>query len=195
MGLVPFFYVLYVGFFKWNPLAVDPSMQFEGYGFNYRRLIFDEVFLESIWRSIKFSVVTLTLELSLGFLLALSLLSSFPLKKFFRSVHTLPLVIAPIVVGSIFKLFTVQGLGPLPHLLKDYFGYTLNYGMHADQAFWMIVIMDIWHWTPFVTLTLLAGLSALPQDPYESAKIDGANNFQIFVYITIPMMVLSLIHI
>ena len=57
----------------------------------------------------------------------------------------------------------------------------------------MIVIMDIWHWTPFVTLTLLAGLSALPQDPYESAKIDGANNFQIFVYITIPMMVPVLI--
>jgi multiple sugar transport system permease protein len=168
-------------------------MQFEGFGFNYRRLIFDGVFLESIWRSIKFSVVTLTLELSLGFLLALSLLSSFPLKKFFRGVHTLPLVIAPIVVGSIFKLFTVQGLGPLPHLLKDYFGYTLNYGMNADQAFWMIVIMDIWHWTPFVTLTLLAGLSALPQDPYESAKIDGANNFQIFVYITIPMMVPVLI--
>jgi multiple sugar transport system permease protein len=70
VGLVPFFYVLYVGFFKWNPLAVDPSMQFEGFGFNYRRLIFDGVFLESIWRSIKFSVVTLTLELSLGFLLA-----------------------------------------------------------------------------------------------------------------------------
>ena len=105
VGLVPFFYVLYVGFFKWNPLAVDPSMQFEGFGFNYRRLIFDGVFLESIWRSIKFSVVTLTLELSLGFLLALSLLSSFPFKKFFRGVHTLPLVIAPIVVGSIFKLY------------------------------------------------------------------------------------------
>ena len=143
MGLVPFFYVLYVGFFKWNPLAVDPSMQFEGFGFNYRRLIFDEVFLESIWRSIKFSVVTLFFELGLGFILALSLLSSFPLKSFFRGVHTLPLVIAPIVVGSIFKLFTVQGLGPLPHLLKDYFGYTLNYGLNADQAFWMIVIMDI----------------------------------------------------
>ena len=54
VGLVPFFYVLYVGFFKWNPLAVDPSMQFEGFGFNYRRLIFDGVFLESIWSSIKF---------------------------------------------------------------------------------------------------------------------------------------------
>jgi|TARA_A200000113_G_scaffold185542_1_gene172415 multiple sugar transport system permease protein len=193
VGLVPFIYVLYVGFFKWNPLAVDPSMQFEGFGFNYRRLIFDEVFLASIWRSIKFAFVTLFFELTLGFVLALSLLSSFPLRSFFRGVHTLPLVIAPIVVGSIFKLFTVQGLGPLPHILKDYFGYTLNYGLNADQAFWMIVIMDIWHWTPFVTLTLLAGLSALPQDPYESAKMDGANNFQIFVYITIPMMVPVLI--
>ena len=193
VGLVPFFYVLYVGFFKLNPLAVDPSMQFEGLGFNYRRLIFDQVFLESIWRSIKFAFVTLFFELTLGFLLALSLLSSFPLKSFFRGVHTLPLVIAPIVVGSIFKLFTVQGLGPLPHILKDYFGYTLNYGLHADKAFWMIVIMDIWHWTQFVTLTLLAGLSALQQDPYESAKIDGANNFQIFFYITIPMMIPVLI--
>ena len=47
VGLVPFFYVLYVGFFKWNPLAVDPSMQFEGLSFNYRRLIFDGVVLES----------------------------------------------------------------------------------------------------------------------------------------------------
>ena len=126
-GLVPFFYVLYVGFFQWNPLAVDPSLQFDGFASNYRRLIFDEIFLESIWRSIKFSVVTLSIELTLGFLLALSLLSSFPLKSFFRSVHTLPLVIAPIVVGSIFKLFTVQGLGPLPHILKDYFGCYFSY--------------------------------------------------------------------
>ena len=72
---------LTVGFFKWNPLAVDPSMQFEGLGFNYRRLIFDQVFLESIWRSIKFAFVTLFFELTLGFLLALSLLSSFPLSS------------------------------------------------------------------------------------------------------------------
>ena len=193
VGLVPFLYVLYVGFFNWMPLGKIKDMQFISLGDNYRELMFDEYFLGSIWRSIKFAFVTLFFELSIGFILALSLLSSFPLKSFFRGVHTLPLVIAPIVVGSIFKLFTVQGLGPLPHLLKDYFGYTLNYGLNADQAFWMIVIMDIWHWTPFVTLTLLAGLSALPQDPYESAKIDGANNFQIFIYITIPMMVPVLI--
>ena len=88
-GLVPFFYVLYVGFFQWNPLAVDPS-------FNSMDLlqIIDDLFLMKFFRvymrSIKFSVVTLSIELTLGFLLALSLLSSFPLKSFFRSVHTFP---------------------------------------------------------------------------------------------------------
>ena len=168
-------------------------MEFISLGDNYRKLEFDNEFIASVWRSIRFAVVTLFFELTLGFLLALSLLSSFPLKSFFRSVHTLPLVIAPIVIGSIFKLFTVQGFGPLPHFLNDWFGYDLNYGRSAAQAFWLIVIMDIWHWTPFVTLTLLAGLSALPQDPYESARIDGANNFQILIYITIPMMIPVLI--
>ena len=192
-GLVPFFYVLYIGFFNWNPLGVNDQMEFISLGDNYRKLVFDNEFIASVWRSIRFAVVTLFFELTLGFLLALSLLSSFPLKSFFRSVHTLPLVIAPIVIGSIFKLFTVQGFGPLPHFLNDWFGYDLNYGRSAPQAFWLMVIMDIWHWTPFVTLTLLAGLSALPQDPYESARIDGANNFQILIYITIPMMIPVLI--
>lgn len=193
VGLLPFLYVLYVGFFNWMPLGKNKEMEFINFGYNYRELVFDKFFIESVWRSIRFAVVTLALELTLGFLLALSLLSSFPLKAFFRSVHTLPLVIAPIVVGAIFKLFLVQGLGPIPFLAKELFGFKLNYMSSEAQAFWTIVVMDVWHWTPFVTLTLLAGLSALPQDPYESAKIDGANNFQIFIYITIPMLVPVLI--
>lgn len=193
VGLVPFLYVLYVGFFNWMPLGKNKEMEFINFGYNYRELVFDKFFIESVWRSVRFAVVTLALELTLGFLLALSLLSSFPLKAFFRSVHTLPLVIAPIVVGAIFKLFLVQGLGPIPFLAKEFFGFKLNYMSSEAQAFWTIVVMDVWHWTPFVTLTLLAGLSALPQDPYESAKIDGANNFQIFIYITIPMLVPVLI--
>ena len=76
------------------PLGKVKDMQFISLGYNYRELMFDEYFIESIWRSIQFSITTLFFELSIGFLLALSLLSSFPLKSFFRSVHTLPLVIA-----------------------------------------------------------------------------------------------------
>ena len=107
VGLVPFLYVLYVGFFNWMPLGKVKDMQFISLGYNYRELMFDEYFIESIWRSIQFSITTLFFELSIGFLLALSLLSSFTLKSFFRSVHTLPLVIAPIVVGAIFKFLFI----------------------------------------------------------------------------------------
>ena len=75
VGLVPFFYVLYIGFFTWNPLGVNHDMQFISLGDNYRNLVFDKEFIASVWRSIKFAVITLIFELTLGFFLALSLLS------------------------------------------------------------------------------------------------------------------------
>ena len=59
VGLVPFFYVLYISFFNWNPLGVNPEMQFVSLGDNYRNLVFDNEFISSVWRSIKFAVVTL----------------------------------------------------------------------------------------------------------------------------------------
>ena len=57
-----------------------------------------------------------------------------------------------------------------------------------NQAFITVILMDIWHWTPFVTLTLLAGLTAMPKEPLEQAQVDGANRWQVFLYLTIPMM-------
>jgi len=61
-------------------------------------------------------------------------------------------------------------------------------GAFENQAFITTVVMDIWHWTPLVTLTLLAGLSAMPKEPIESAQVDGANRWQIFWHITLPML-------
>ena len=69
VGLLPFLYVLYIGFFTWNPLGVNDQMQFVSLGDNYRNLVFDTEFIASIWRSIKFAVITLFFELTLGFLL------------------------------------------------------------------------------------------------------------------------------
>lgn len=60
--------------------------------------------------------------------------------------------------------------------------------MNPTQAFFTTVLVDIWHWTPFVVLTFMAGLSALPKQPYEAALVDGANRWQVFRYITIPLL-------
>ena len=103
-------------------------------------------------------------------------------------IHTLPLVVAPIVVGSIFKLFTVSGFGPLPHFLKEWFGYSFNYGRDAEQAFWMIVFMDIWHWTSLVALLAFAGLTSVPAACYQAAELDGASKWQVFRHVELPRL-------
>jgi multiple sugar transport system permease protein len=187
MGVVPFLFVLVLGFFDWNVFAADPSLRFAGVE-NYRRLVFDGPFLASIWLTLRFAFFVVVSELILGYFLAQLLMRDFPGKGLFRTIHTLPLVVAPIAVGATWRLLTVPGLGPIPYYLDRWFDIDYRMGSFPEQAFLTTVIMDIWHWTPLVTLTMLAGLAALPKEPLEQAQVDGANRFQVFWHITLPLM-------
>lgn len=186
-GLLPFIYVLAVSFFDWNAFAQNPDPQFAGAN-NFRRLVFDAAFLKSIWLTLKFTFFVLASQLVIGFILARMLMRNFPLKGFFRTVHTLPLMIAPIAVGATWRLMTVPGLGPVPHYLGQWFDISYVLSRFPGQAFLTVVLMDIWHWTPLVTLTLLAGLSTVPDEPLEQARIDGAGEWRIFWDIVLPFM-------
>lgn len=185
-GLLPFFYVLYVGFHDWNVFATM-GMTYSGAN-NYRRLVFDNDFLLAIWNTLKFAFWAVGSELVLGFVLAQTLTRDFWGKTFFRTIHSLPLMVAPIAVGAVWRLLNIPGFGPVPYFLDKWFGYEYLIGKYAGQAFVTTVLMDIWHWLPFVTLTLLAGLTTLPREPMEQAMVDGANRWQIFRHLTIPMM-------
>lgn len=187
VGFLPFLYVLYVSLFDWNPFSNQLGMQWTGVN-NFRRLVFDGAFLDSLWRTGLFAFTTVTIELALGFLLAQTLVKSFPGRTFFRTIYVLPLVMAPIAVGATWRLLTIPGFGPIPYFLDKWFGIDFRLATYANQAFMTVIAMDIWHWTPFVTLTLLAGLTAMPKEPLEQAQVDGANRWQVFRYLTIPMM-------
>src|ERR671910_2992459 len=186
-GLGPFVYVLVTGFTDWNAFAADPTARFAGVE-NYRNLVFDEQFLYSLWLTLRFAFFAVVSQLILGYFLAQLFMRDFPLKGLFRTIHTLPLMVAPIAVGATWRLLTVPGLGPIPYYLDRWFGIDYRMGSFADQAFLTTVIMDIWHWTPLVTLTMIAGLASLPREPFEQAQIDGANRFQVFRYITLPLL-------
>ncbi len=186
-GLLPFFFVLYVGFFDWNIFSAKAGLFFAGAN-NYRRLVFDSDYLTALRYTLKFTLWAVGSELVLGFWLAQLLIKDFPGKSLFRTVHALPLMVAPIAVGATWRLFTIPGFGPVPYYLDRWFGIEYNIGKFASHAFATTVLMDIWHWTPFVTLTMLAGLTTLPKEPMEQALVDGANRWQIFRYLTIPMM-------
>lgn len=186
-GLLPFLYVVYVGFFDWNPFAAVRGMVFAGVS-NYRRLVFDSDFLQSLGRTLVFTLFAVTSELILGFLLAQTLTKDFPGKTFFRTIFALPLMVAPIAVGATWRLLTMPGLGPLPYYLDRLFSINYNIGTFSGQAMLTVVLMDIWHWTPFVTLVFLAGLISMPKEPFEQAQVDGANRWQTFRYLTVPML-------
>ena len=185
-GLLPFIFVIYVGFFDWNVFSAVPGLHFVGVN-NYRRLVFDNGFLLSLWRTVVFTFWVVFSELIIGFILAQLLTRDFRGKTFFRTVHALPLMIAPIAVGATWRLLTIPGFGLISYYLA-LIGIDYRLGNYSTQAFITVIIMDIWHWTPFVTLTLLAGLTAVPKEPLEQAMVDGANKWQVYRYLTIPMM-------
>lgn len=187
VGFLPSLYVIYVGFFDWNVFAAEEGLRNFGVQ-NYRRLVFDEAFLKSVWLTIQFTFFAILSQLILGYLLAQLLTRDFPGKTVFRVIHTIPLMVAPIAVGAIWRLLTIPGLGPVPFFLDRWFDFDYRIGQYAGQAFLTTVLMDVWHWTPFVTLTMLAGLTSIPKEPREAAQVDGANGWQVFRFITLPYM-------
>ena len=191
-GVLPFIYVVWVAFHQWNPFAANPEMIFNGAD-NFRRIVFDTQFLNSVSVTVAFVFFAVISELIIGYFLAQAFMKEFPGKAIFRTIHTLPLIMAPIIVGSVWKLMTTPSIGIIPHYLDEWFGLSMNIGTSAPVAFATIVIMDIWHWTPLVTLTLIAALVSLPRDPFEQAQIDGANKRQIFWHITLPMIIPALV--
>ncbi|MCS6826564.1 MAG: sugar ABC transporter permease [Caldilinea sp.] len=187
VGFLPFLFVVWVGFHDWNIFAATRGMIWTGAN-NYRRLVFDQEFLDALWRTLAYTVTVVVIELSLGFLLAQTLTRQFPGRAFFRTIYVLPLVVAPIAVGATWRLMVIPGFGPIPYFLERWFGIEYRIGTYASHAWATAVLMDVWHWTPFVTLTLLAGLTAIPKEPLEQAMVDGANRWQVFRHLTIPMM-------
>ena len=186
-GVLPFLYVVYVSFHQWTPFAANPSMIYNGAD-NFRQIVFDGAFLASLGVTVAFVFFAVLTEVIVGYILAQAFMSDFPGKAVFRTIHTLPLIIAPIIFGSIWKLMTTPSIGIIPHLLQQSVGFDLNIGQSAAAAFIVTIIMDVWHWTPLVTLTLIAALVSLPPDPFEQAQIDGAGKWQIFWHITLPMI-------
>lgn len=186
-GIFPFIYVVWLSFHVWNPFAANPEKVFN-WADNFRALVFDKGFLASLGVTLSFVFFAVSSQVVVGYLLAQAFMREFPGKAFFRTIHTLPLIMAPIIVGSVWKLMTTPSIGIIPDLLNTWFGYDLNIGQSAVAAFVITVVMDVWHWTPLVTLSLIAALVSLPPDPFEQAQIDGAGKWQIFWHITLPMI-------
>ena len=135
-----------------------------------------------------FVVLVVFFEFLLGFFIALLLNTIEKFKSIYYFILLLPLLINPIVVGLIWRMFLHPQLGILNYLLSLLGIEPVNWLGDPQMAFVTIIFVDIWHQVSFMIILLLAGLSAIPKEPYEAARSDGANIIDCFLHITLPYM-------
>lgn len=153
---------------------------------NYLTIGGNSSFWNAMTNTLTFVFGAVALELVLGFALALLLQRVVHGRNLFRAVLLTPMFVTPIAVGLMFRFMLNLQLGVIPYLLNrigieiDWFG--------PDLALMSIILIDVWQWTPFMLLLLLAGLESLPTAPFEAARVDGASPFYIFRRLTLPLM-------
>lgn len=182
--IVPLFYTAYLSFTDWNLLKVA-SPSWAGIR-NYKYLITEPTFLNSVKITVFFMVLSTLSEVILGIGIAVLLDRKIKGIEVIRGICLVPMLVTPVVVGTIwYILFHVQ-IGPINFLLGVFGIPPVHWLDSIKNALYAIVIADIWEWTPFVVLLVLAGLQAVPMELYEAGKIDGASSIQLFRFITLP---------
>lgn len=148
----------------------------------------DRDFWHSVFISISFMLLATGIEMAVGYGVA-SLLNSheFKLKPLVIGILILPLAMTPAIAAQMWKLMLNTEYGIINYALTALFGIKIIW-LSPGMAFWSVLLVDIWQFTPFVALIVYAGLRSMPQEPYESASIDGASRLQLLLYITLPMM-------
>src|SRR5262249_31525283 len=138
--------------------------------------------------TVLFVLAVVLLEFVIGFTVALMLNAVTRFKSFYYPILLMPLLINPVVVAQIWRMFLHPELGIVNYLLGLVGVAKVNWLGDPLIAFCTVVLVDIWHQVSFMIILLLAGLSALPREPYEAARMDGASTTQSFFYITLPLM-------
>jgi len=168
--------------------SVRAESNFIGLG-NYIDVLTDtERFWPAVGRTALFTAVVLFFEMVFGLGIALLLWRPFKGERLVRVAILLPLVATPVAVGMMWRLIFDPSIGPVNRLI-GVFGIPPQPWLAGEAtALPTTMFMDIWQWTPMVTLILLAGLTSLSDEPFEAARVDGASQVQTFRYITFPML-------
>jgi len=153
----------------------------------FQEILSSDRFWAAMGRNLLFSAIVLLIEIPLGVYIALNMPKRGIGVPICLVLMSLPLLIPWNVVGTIWQLFARTDIGLFGWVLV-WLGIDYNYGRDALDAWFTIIIMDIWHWTSLVVLLCYAGLMSIPDAYYQAAKIDGASRWAVFRYIQFPKL-------
>jgi multiple sugar transport system permease protein len=187
LSVYPLLFSIWVAFVNYD-FSV-PGHAFIGLK-NFERVVEDPVARSSIVVTAIFTVANVAIEFVLGLCLALAMVKTFRGRGTIMTILIVPLFMSPVIVGQFWALMLQQPFGPTNYVLSQLLGYEVRIGWltEAPWNFFAIILADVWQWTPFIFVILLAGLSAIPPHLYEAAEIDGVGAWQAFWSITVPLL-------
>lgn len=185
VGVFPLVYLIVVSF--QNITMSDTDTSFQGL-LNYQRIFSDLRLWQSLLHTLIFMIVALPIELVLGLTMAQLFIERMPGRAVFIALLVLPVLVSPIVAGATWSLMFDNRFGPINQILGWFAGQpvTLLWTIKPNLVYAAILIAEIWQWTPFMFLLLLAALSSVDKSQLEAAAIDGATWWRTFRQIVLP---------
>jgi multiple sugar transport system permease protein len=184
--LIPFLTAVYYSLLRYrlNLPAMKGFIWFQ----NYLNFFTDPKFWNTLKISLVYAGVTVVVELLLGLGIALLLQKRSRLNNFISILLLLPLMTAPALAALMWKLMTNPNFGILSYLVSLMGVTNMKWGSDPSTALFTVVLVDVWVYTPFIMILLLAGLRSLPPAPFEAAALDGVPRSFVFFRITLPML-------
>jgi multiple sugar transport system permease protein len=185
--IYPLGYSFWLSFHRWTLRTFKQGIPFVGFE-NYRQLFSNPEFWNSLRITFTFVGLAIFIEFVLGMGLALLLNHDLKAKGLIRSFILLPMMCTNVVIGLTWRLLLNYEFGIINYYLSQLGFAAVEWLSSPKIALWSVILVDVWNTTSFVALLLLAGLQSLPEEPFEAARIDGANALQIFFYLTLPLL-------
>ena len=186
ISVYPTIYSFNASFYRWN-LAATARRSFVGLR-NYELLLSDPSFWHSVGVTLTYVFIVVTLELAIGLAVALLFFRRFPGDHFLRALLILPMVVAPVVVGLLWRYMLNAQFGVVNYLAELVGFERVDFLGNTTLALPTLILIDVWQWTPFTFLIMLAALQGMPEDIIEAARIDGARSVRIFFDHILPMI-------
>ena len=182
--LFPWAFTLLISLNNWDPAG---GASWAGLS-NYTTLFTDTRFGLAVLRTLYFSVLAVVAPVVLGVAAAVCFHKRFALRGLARTVFVLPMMATPVAIALVWTMMFHPQLGVLNYLLTSIGLPPFTWTYSPDTVIPTLAMVETWQWTPLVMLIVLGGLASLPIDPYEAALLDGANPWQSFRHITLPLV-------
>lgn len=155
---------------------------------NYARILDDPRAIAALWRTVLFTALATVIEVGLGLAVVLFLDRAFVAKRLVRTLLLVPIIMTPVVVGLTWRFIFDPATGMANYLLSLAHLGPVDWLGSTRVAFFSVLIADVWQWTPFVILLVMAALESAPTDPLDAARVDGAREWQVTWYVLLPML-------